>query len=615
MQNKPKSNADEFDGYLAKNKQAEPDEFDDYIKRVTTPAGPKHSKAQTALEHYGNAATMGYLPHAQALTEKAADAASGSALKGAGLSALGPLGTMVATLSAMRSGSKGADERLKSRGFQVTQPEATYVGSRDENARRLKLEGEEHPVASGVGTVAGVVGGGLLTAPLAGARAATAGGRILQGAKAGAVMGAAANPGDIEGEVDPVQLDSRIQGAKVGGLIGGSIAGATEALGPLAAKAKDFFTKKANSQALAATGATKKQIQDLGADGQRVGRMMFDEKVLPKLATPGRILNRLESKIESQEGKLTSLISDAESKIGKTEFWDALPVDKQEKLLASMFDPKQTAERLKSELIAKYNQTPLMKLQPALDEIDVWFAERAGLMSPAETQAAKVQMGKFLKDTDFTREVGVAKEGTKYARRGFKEGVEKTADTLADVMGSDGGQIKATNRTLGDMYKTQKMATGGTARTDSNRTFGLTDTIAAATTAASKGPAWGIMAAALNKTGRTFGAGLQAHAADAASKLFGTAPSLVAFARNNPMLASAIAGRIAQPGGIESPHFKELEDPQVLSLFKANPQLIDSVQDPKLKAAILKRLGMTTPTVNRVPAQPQVNAVTGPTGK
>lgn len=188
--------------------------------------------AQTALESFGETATFGYLPQLQAATEKGISSLSG-------LLGIGPAAEDIA---------------LKEQGFKLPE-DPTYAQMRDENIARQELQAQENPEAAGGGRVAGAIVGAPLPGAAAGklglkglqkllsganiTKAARAGkigglgGTLAQGALTGAALGAAYNPGDVQGEVlDPEkELIGRLQGAVTGGA-GGAIAGsAAGALG------------------------------------------------------------------------------------------------------------------------------------------------------------------------------------------------------------------------------------------------------------------------------------------------------------------------------------------------------------------------------------------------
>lgn len=186
-------------------------------------ARPKSSMADTALEGFGKGASLGYLPQMQAGVEKATDAIGD--LKDKALQTIG--------LDQLTS----LDAQLRKQGFKL--PDSTYVEVRDSNIKRQAQQAKDNPITAGVSNVAGGVATGIATAPLMawanGAKAVTLGGKIgqgmLQGARTGIVYGAAANPGDIEGEISPLQLQDRGVNAFKGGLLGAGLGAGAAVVG------------------------------------------------------------------------------------------------------------------------------------------------------------------------------------------------------------------------------------------------------------------------------------------------------------------------------------------------------------------------------------------------
>lgn len=212
---------DEFDAYLDKHKGA--DEFDSFLAQHAQ-SGPteKTSAGMAALEHYGNTATMGYLPQLQAGVEKL-----------------------------LPNPTADVDAKLKEEGFYVPSNDRSYLEARDENIKRLADEKADHPIASGVGTAAGIVAGAALPAGQI-AKTAGLGAKALHGAKMGAAYGAIANPGDTEGEYSPLQVMDRGKNAAIGAGIGAIAPVAVEGVKKGAGAVKDYLSKKA---ALKATRA------------------------------------------------------------------------------------------------------------------------------------------------------------------------------------------------------------------------------------------------------------------------------------------------------------------------------------------------------------------------
>lgn len=109
-----------------------------------------------------------------------------------------------------------------------------YMIGRDTASTQLANEQEDHPYISTAGSLAGGVAAGVATAGMLpgaqAARATTLAGRVgqgaIQGAKAGALYGAVSNPGDVEGQYNPLQVKERVgnalEGAKTGAFVGGA---------------------------------------------------------------------------------------------------------------------------------------------------------------------------------------------------------------------------------------------------------------------------------------------------------------------------------------------------------------------------------------------------------
>jgi hypothetical protein len=118
-----------------------------------------------------------------------------------------------------------------------------YIDRRDKVIARHKKAKEDNPGTYLAGNLGGGIVSGLATAPLAGARAATVGGRIGKAALAGGVIGGVSNPGDIEGEYSGVQGRDRAGNALLGGIIGAGVQGGGEAAGKAITSSKQGLKK------------------------------------------------------------------------------------------------------------------------------------------------------------------------------------------------------------------------------------------------------------------------------------------------------------------------------------------------------------------------------------
>jgi hypothetical protein len=298
------------DNYLEKNRSSfDPDAYLAKPPKADKPEANLGRMAQTALESYGNTATLGYLPHLQAAAEKL-----------------------------VPDPRKQVDEELLKKGFTITTPQEGYVQSRDANIRRLQQLRAENPKAALVGDVAGIAGNtlisgsigkavgkglsaarpgldGLLGARMVGpATKAQAGVSALKGAAAaGGAIGALANPGDIEGEFSPLQPMQRAENAGLGLAIGVAAQGATEGASRLGKGISDYLRGKAGEKAAAAIGATKADMKRLGEKGaEKLGREALDEGLVGPFSTPASIAKNAEAKLEAAGERIGALIKSAD---------------------------------------------------------------------------------------------------------------------------------------------------------------------------------------------------------------------------------------------------------------------------------------------------------------
>src|SRR5690242_14007244 len=117
---------------------------------------PKTSAGMSALEHFGNAASGGYLPQMQALASQL-----------------------------IPDPNADLDRALAAKGVKIQQPKSTYLSERDAAIRRLQQEEEEHPYASAAGSVGGAIAGSSALSGITPINAASGFGRIAQAAKGG----------------------------------------------------------------------------------------------------------------------------------------------------------------------------------------------------------------------------------------------------------------------------------------------------------------------------------------------------------------------------------------------------------------------------------------------
>lgn len=536
--------------------------------------------AQAALEHYGNMATGGYLPHIQAKV-----------------------------FSLLPDPNKELDEKLRAQGVTIVENKPSYVELRDENIKRLDQQVRDNPTASAVGMGTGILANSLLLnkfVPMS--KAKTAWQRIKNAAKTGGMIGAMQNPGDIEGELHPLQPGERISNAAFGAATGAGTQGLFEGAGKVAQKVSGSFGRAAEEKAAKAAGFRKPDLDKAAKQGtlSRTGRNLLDEGVVTAGASPSVIAERIGAKITENESKLAGLIDEVEKKLGNQKFWKGLAPKDRKAIIEASFKPQKEVEAIQKAIQSKYSEIPPAKLQGALDEVQAWLGEKGKVLGIRSLQDMKVQMNRFLKDSDFWRQpASFSKEGTLAVRKSLKEGVERKADALAQVLGKKGGDIKKTNQVLGSLFETEQTIQDRINRLGANRTLSPSDygmgalgsTLGALSGDSPedkvKNAMIGFSLAGANKLGRTYGPQFQAATYNAIAKRLGQVPALARTAGKNPGMTQGViqslTGKLTGRGSFEE-GLGISQDPDVIDYFQKRPQLLDNVQDPKIRAEIKKEI-------------------------
>lgn len=249
--------------------EAEPEEVSAPKKADSTSAG------MAALEHFGNAASLGYLPQLQA-----------------------------AVSQLMPNPGAEVDAKLRAQGFNVPNSKPSYVSERDANIKRLETQAEEHPYAAGAGTVGGALTTGIAAGAAVPIKAATSVGRMALAAGSGGALGLLANPGDTEGEISVVQPGERMWGAATGAAMGAAGQGLIEGASKVAKGVMNLpssLKAKAEERAFKASGAMLKDYRVAGKRGRinELGRYMLDNGLIK----PGATVDDIAAAAEKLHGK------------------------------------------------------------------------------------------------------------------------------------------------------------------------------------------------------------------------------------------------------------------------------------------------------------------------
>lgn len=488
-----------------------------------------------------DAATLGYMPQIQGL-----------------------VGSM------LPSPTKDVDAKLRAEGFSIDHAPSDYVALRDKYAKETKEISSKAPVAGVLGQVAGSFLPGV---GLAGRlpQASTSLLRIGQAAATGGGLGLVANPGDVEGEINPTQAGARLKNAGIGAATGAVVQGGIEGIGKAGKGISEWLKGKAEQKASAALGRqTPTQALQMEKSGQtqEIGRTLLDENAIPILGTPKRIAGRVEQLKEKAGEQVGALIRSAGDK--------------------KVIDGERMAlELLDSPEVAQMRKTPGM--EGFAEKIEKFADTLAGNGEMSLSQAQKLRQG-IDKSINFNKRAsdmpGI--QGALYDIRTALR--DKMDNAIAELQIAEKGALKAANRKYGNLAQAEQILEKELGRQNVNRAVSLTDTIAAAGGAATGSPLAALALGALNKAGRTFGNSVMARGGDAASKALANVPAAVNLSNSAPQVYQGLLNRMANPTGFTERGVDPiLNNPQVLDIFEKNPGLIDNIKDDKLKAELNKR--------------------------
>lgn len=493
--------------YDTKPKQLSSDDFDpdaflSGAYDTKKPVEKESKKGQTFLENYGDTLTMGYLPQLQAGAEK----------------------IMTPVLNAITGNDVEADG---------------YIESRDKNRKRIEELSEENPGSAMVGKVAGIVN----QAPILAAKAVQGAGALAKvgsAIKTGALYGAAQNPGDIEGELSPLQLGDRAKGAALGAAIGGAVQGAVSAAPTIAKGAKaaaEYVGDLADEKAAKVLGHLSKFEKSMEkGTAKQIGRVLREEGAIkPWTTTKGA--NAAVERIKEEAGQEIGKIIDNATpgtKIDTVKMADAIRNSETLKELANTPGMESAFTRINSMLdtLAKNGTVDLKQAQKLRQMVDrgIKFARRGDAPVPEEGLRA---IRTTIRDT--------------------MNDVVNASDDMAGVGGKD--RLLKANKKFSLMAEAEDIADQQIARDAKNRSISLTDTISGVAGAASGGPLTGIAAGLANKAVRTFGNSVATNVLGATEKALLKIPKFAAMAEKNPELFNSVVQRVGlktRQGNFES---------------------------------------------------------------
>ncbi len=525
-----------------------------------SPEGMSTGVAQTALEGFGNGASMGYLPQLQASAEVATDAignAKDRALKAVGLDHLSSI-----------------DSQLRDQGFQL--PDETYLAIRDANIKRQKEQARINPNTSMASNAAGMITSGIATSGLGGSAAAapTLLGRVAQGikagSKAGAIYGGVANPGDVEGELSPIQPMERAKNAAFGSVTGGLVGGAAPLVDSGVRAVANGSRDYAERFAARALGAERGSIKSLGFDKVKAaGRQALDEGVLSTFASTDDLVTR-NAALKEKGGEMMGTAYGAIDDAG-----------------ASTFNPLDAATDVEGK-IGDFYRSPINRgetnqLENTLESILMRGDKNIPLR---EAQSLKQELGKvanWKNNLNITPKEQMARDAYFVISDHIDDAVSN-GSKLIDKAGLSEtlsqGKALFTNASTADKLLDNKLA-----REQGNKLLGITDwgvlgaggAASVATGGAAAVPTIALLGA--KKGLEKFGSQNAALGLDKVSKILMKSPKMADLAQKNPM---AFAGLVQKMTGKLSPGDSHKEQ-----ISKFEPEsLIQKTQGTKYAAVL-----------------------------
>jgi hypothetical protein len=559
-------------------------------------------KGEAALQGFGQAATLGYLPQLQAGAEKIRSAIDTGAAK------LG-IGPETPEMN---------EERLRKQGFKISGPDNSYVAQRDAAIKRDQALKEEHPGSYLAGQVGGIVatapaiGGGLTKLPGMAKTAASFGGRVLQGAAGGAAQGALQNPGDTEGEIDPLQIEERKSNAKTGAMLGAVAQVGTEAIKngadlvtSMPGRMKDWAALKSFKSA----GGVKKhwEAAERGVGAEEIGKEMLKQGVVKPGATYEDIAKSAGDLKQKAGRVIGDTYEEATKIVSDPNFQAALSPQHQTLLAQTELNATKIADDLEQSLTAQLTgkaggSKALAGVKSVLDEL----RQNGQNVSIEKLQEFKSGVDDLIRYNKDLADLPVAKQYMKVVRDELKSRMESRLGALDKILGSERvGSLKEANRQYGIWANAESAARDRVMRENANRFLSPSDYFTGGLGMAAgfasgdslesrvKNAAIGGTAALANKGMRLYGNPVVAKAALGAGELMSRIPQQI------PGAVTKVAGAMARNPGVLGAGAKSVLGGPKMSAPEAPaedaPKLIDAPQTPpdKFAARGLERLGIT----------------------
>jgi hypothetical protein len=417
-------------------------------------------RAQTQLENFGNTVSMGYLPQIQAAFEK-----------------LGPNPTAY------------TDEKLRKEGFVL--PEDRYVDMRDQNIKRQQAQNERNPYDAAAGTLTGIAVSTPVTtganALLTGGKAAKSGfSRLKDSARLGAVLGLVANPGDIEGVVNPLQATERLENTAKGGALGAAGQGIGEGAAKVSETAKSapaVLDKVAKTKAFKAMGAMLKDFRM--ATGQNAPEEIGDTLLKKNIVSAGDTLEQMAEKAGIARQETGQKIRDVYGKVKESlNYLKSGPVSKgvsarEQKLLdMTKLDGKKLADTVNGKLSRGFKNN--LDNTQAKERVQSVIENLKGMGDDIDLQDlidARRNLDESINYSKKLNEQPVVQQQLKTVRDVLHKSIQNRVRVVGKVLKDKEliNELKTANKEYGHLATAERVAKDKIARESANRYFSLGD--------------------------------------------------------------------------------------------------------------------------------------------
>lgn len=351
-----------------------------------------------------------------------------------------------------------------------------YVTARDANIARLERQREDHPVPA----LAGNVGGVLATTAVPMGALAKGGGLIkgaLKGSALAGAQGAVMNPGDVEGEVNPVQAGERFENAKSSAKLGLAVGAGAGGMQKLARGAQKLGGKmKGASEAVAfkSSGAMLKDFRQAADKDEieKLGRFMIDENMVKAGDTYESVAQKAQKVNQDAGKKLDQVYNKATKAAGEKAA--AMPglnlaADKEE-ILASVAKSLGNSEG---------KAAALKRVSNFLDER---IAEHgSGVLNPRVANDIKGAADEVI---NYSRNPMTKEPNAEKAFRALRQYTENKVHAQVEYLGQLSGEkglgktLRETNQRYGMSKRIEGIANDRLNRVSANQMFGLGDKVA-----------------------------------------------------------------------------------------------------------------------------------------